>query len=127
MCASYVTCLYKKSVKVFNKSDYEINMDVLIFQVNKKTYICHTCHKTLKKGHICTGSFKQLKISFVPKILSNLNRLERVLISRRILFKKIAIIPKVQFPKLKVVFVIYQLIHQALSVYYPMLQMVMAW
>ena len=42
-----------------------------------------------------------LKISFVPKHLSNLNRLEQVLISRRILFKKIAIMPKGQFPKLK--------------------------
>ena len=42
-----------------------------------------------------------LKISFVPNILSNLNRLEWVLISRRILFKKRAIMPKGQFPKLK--------------------------
>ena len=42
-----------------------------------------------------------LKFSFVPKILSNLNRLQWVLIYRRILFRKIAIMPKVQFPKLK--------------------------
>ena len=37
----------------------------------------------------------------VPEVLSNLNRLERVLISRRILFKKVIIMPKGKFPKLK--------------------------
>ena len=36
-----------------------------------------------------------------PDELKNLNRLERVLISKRILFKKVAIMPKGQFPKLK--------------------------
>ena len=33
--------------------------------------------------------------------MSNLNRLERVLISRRILFNKVSITPKGSFPKLK--------------------------
>ena len=33
--------------------------------------------------------------------MSNLNRLEKVLISRRILFKKVSIMPKGRFPKLK--------------------------
>ena len=37
----------------------------------------------------------------VPEVLSNLNRLERVLISRRILFKKVTIMPKGKCQKLK--------------------------
>ena len=42
-----------------------------------------------------------LNISFGPDILSNLKRFEWVLISRKILFKKIAIMPEGLFPKLK--------------------------
>ena len=37
----------------------------------------------------------------LPDELANLNRLEKAVISRRILFKKIAIMPKGQTPKLK--------------------------
>ena len=37
----------------------------------------------------------------VPEMLSHLNRIERVLISRRILFKKVTVIPKGKFPKLR--------------------------
>ena len=77
-------------------------MEELIFQVNKKGFICHKCHKALKKVRIHVKAVSNnLKISFVPKILLNLIRLERILISRRILFKKIAIMSKEQFPKLK--------------------------
>ena len=38
---------------------------------------------------------------FPPDEFKNVNRLERVLISQRVLFKKIAIMPKDQLPKLK--------------------------
>ena len=37
----------------------------------------------------------------MPNILADLNRLERVLISRRILFKKVSIMPNGRSPKLK--------------------------
>ena len=69
MCVICKRCLYKKGVKIFNESDYEIDMKGLIFQVNKKNNICHACHKTLKKGRMecrqlwSAGSFKQLKNS----------------------------------------------------------------
>ena len=43
----------------------------------------------------------KLNIFPVPEILLNLNRLERVRISGRILFKKINVMPKGRFPKLK--------------------------
>ena len=95
MCVICNRCLYKKSVKIFYGGDYKIDMEGLVFQINKENYICHACHKTLKKGSIpLQGVSNNLKILFVTKTLSNLNMLERVLISLRILFKEIAIMPK---------------------------------
>ena len=43
----------------------------------------------------------ELEIAASPDILIDLNRLERVLISKKILFKKVTIMPKDSFPKLK--------------------------
>ena len=43
----------------------------------------------------------ELEMSASPGVLIDLNRLERVLIAKRILFKKVTIIPKGNFPKLK--------------------------
>lgn len=44
-----------------------------------------------------------MSLSFAPDIISKLNKLERVLISRRTLFKKNSIIQKGIFPKLKLI------------------------
>ena len=43
----------------------------------------------------------KLEISVSPDVLICLNRLKRVLISKRILFKKVTIMPKGNFPELK--------------------------
>ena len=40
-------------------------------------------------------------ITFLPKEFESISRLERVLVSRRILFKKVAIMPKSKLPKIK--------------------------
>ena len=53
----------------------------------------------IKKKHP-QAVWNKLEVFMVPEVLSNLNRLERVLISRRILFKKV-IAPKGKFLKLK--------------------------
>ena len=42
-----------------------------------------------------------LKVSELPKEFRDIRRLERVLIARRLPFKKISIMPKGQSPKLK--------------------------
>ena len=49
MCILCDTRLYKKGLKIFNESDYEIDMERLIFQVNRKNFIRHRCHKRSKK------------------------------------------------------------------------------
>ena len=63
--------------------------------------ICLT-YDYLKKQKIPPQAvWNKLEVFMVPEVLSNPNRLERVLISRRILFKKVTIMPKGKFPKLK--------------------------
>ena len=52
-------------------------------------------------GYTVQAVCNKLNIFPVLEILLNLNRLKRVLISRRILFKKINVMPKGRFPKLK--------------------------
>ena len=79
--------------------------------VNFKDYICKTCYNSVKKPHIQTQVVCNKLEIFCPAPLPhsapnrlerlNLNRLERILISRRILFKKVAVMPRGQFPKLK--------------------------
>ena len=65
-------------------------------------YICSTCYGHLKKqSEPPQAVWNKLGIVSPPEILSNLNRLERVSISRGILFKKFTVMPKGRFPKLK--------------------------
>ena len=56
----------------------------------------------MKKSEIPSQAvWNKLDIFPLPADLANLNRLERTIISRRILFKKVAIMPKGLTPKLK--------------------------
>ena len=65
-------------------------------------YICLTCHGHLKKqSEPPQAVWNKLDIVSPTEIFSNLNRLQRVSISRRILFKKVSIMSKGRFPKLK--------------------------
>ena len=65
-------------------------------------FICLTCHGHLKKhSEPPQAAWNKLDIAPPPEILSNLNRLERVFISRRMLFKKVSIMSQGRFPKFK--------------------------
>ena len=86
----------------FNK--YNLILAGIIHKVTKNntTYICNTYHSYLNKSHIPAQAIcNKLQIFEAPAEIKNLNRLERILIERRILFKKVTIMPKAQFPKLK--------------------------
>ena len=88
----------------FNK--YNLDLTSIIHKVTKNdaTYICNTCRSYLKKCHISAQAVcNMLQFFETPSEIKNLNRLEPILISRRILFKMMTIMPKGQFPKLKVV------------------------
>ena len=59
---------------------------------NNKLYICLTCNKSVSKGKIpCQAVCNKLEVEVTPKVLQNLRRPEKFLISRKIMFKKIAI------------------------------------
>ena len=105
VCVICNRCLYFRSVILFKYENYGINRIDFYREVvspDGKIYVCLTCHKKLKKSEIPSQAVcNKLDIFDFPDDLSNLNRLEKAIISRRILFKKVTIMPKAQTPKLK--------------------------
>ena len=65
-------------------------------------YICRTCHNKVKKNNVpCQVISNKLAVELLPNEFRDLRRLERVLVAKRILFKKVTVIPKGQSPKVK--------------------------
>ena len=95
----YVICnryLYRNGLKLFDSSKYDFDTDSVIHKVDiERSWVCWTCDKYLKKEQIPGQTvINKLEISASSDVLIGLNRLERVLISKRILFKKVTIMPK---------------------------------
>ena len=64
--------------------------------------ICITCDKHLKKNKTPPQAVSnKLMLDPIPDVLKDMNRLEKTLIAKRILFKKIMIMPKGQQPKIR--------------------------
>ena len=67
--------------------------------IQGKSWIYCACDKYLQKKLIFGQAvINKLKITASLEVLIGLNRLERVLISKRILFKKVSIMPNGKFP-----------------------------
>ena len=110
ICIICNRCLYARSVLRFHQQKYDMDMDKILCNFMQQEHICRSCDCYLKKEKIPPHAVcKKLNIQTVPCGLKNLNRLEHVLISRRLLFKKVTIMPKGCFPKLKGEIVIYLL------------------
>ena len=108
VCVVCNRCLYKRSVVLFKSEAYvSLNPNFYFAPVHSfdgKDYICMTCRRKLiskKKLTPCQAVCNKLEITNLPHHLSNVNRLERVLIAKRILFKKVVIMPKGNSPKIK--------------------------
>ena len=102
ICIICNRCLYGRYVLRFHQEKYDIDMDKILCNFMQQEHICITCDCYLKKKKIPPQDVcNKLNIQTVPCELKNLNKLERVLISRRLLFKKVTIMPKGCFPKLK--------------------------
>ena len=103
ICVICNRCLYQKSVRKFDRNNYsDLDFEKFSEISNKGIYICLTCHGHFKKRKTPSQAvWNKIEVYDVPNILADLNRLGRVLISRRILFKKVSIMPKGRFPKLK--------------------------
>ena len=104
-CVICNRCVYQKGTEKFDQSKYKCQFDIIDLKFKNtgdKMYICLTCHGHLKRQNEPPQAvWNKLDITSSAEILSNLDRLERVLISRRILLKKVSLMPKGNFPKLK--------------------------
>ena len=105
ICVVCNRCHYYRSVVFFKPEAYDIdstNFYTNVRSFDDRYYICHTCHKKLKKQeNPAQAVVNKLDVFDLPARLANMNRLEKAIISRRILFKKVTIMPKGQTPKLK--------------------------
>ena len=64
---------------------------------DNKLYICHTCHLKLRRRKIpAQAVINKMQLNEIPPGLKCLHKLESVLISQRIMFKKIVVMPKGQ-------------------------------
>ena len=104
ICIVCNRCLYRKSVLCFKREKYSTSDSVFCFvaSFDGLFYICKTCGGKLMHGKIpCQSVYNKLHIQNLPTHFKNIRRLEKVLVSKRILFKKITIMPKGQAPKIK--------------------------
>ena len=70
---------------------------------DKNLYICETCHKDLYKNETpCQAVRNKMALNPPPNELKDLKKLEKVLISKRNLFEKLAVMDeKGEFSKIK--------------------------
>ena len=108
ICVCCNRCLYKRSLILFNESRYlesgfcpELHF---VLSFDNIFYICKTCDKKILKHEVpCQSVKNNLEVYEMPPHLQDVNKIERTMISQRILFSKI----KVNFQKSKGLFVIF--------------------
>ena len=65
-------------------------------------HICTTCDEASRKNSVpCQAVANRLNVLELPKLFQDIRRLERLLASRRILFKKVTVMPKGKSLKIK--------------------------
>ena len=88
--------LYQLSVRFFGHEKYQILTSELCYPVkplDEKLYLHETCPKYLCKNEIpCQAVFNEIFLDPIPNDLKDFKKLEKFLIFKGILFKKIAII-----------------------------------
>ena len=98
VCVVCNRMLYKISVKICSKEKYPVRIhDIFtgIISYDNKEYICNTCHNKMKKGNIpCQAVCNEMELEEIPPELKCLKKLESILISKRISFQKVVVMPK---------------------------------
>ena len=93
ICVICIRCLYKRSIVRFDFNSYSSLVKELVHLVSSydgRLYICITCHITVKKDNVpCQAISNKLAVELLPNEFRDLRRLERVLVAKRILFKKV--------------------------------------
>ena len=84
--------LYQRSVRLFKYEKYHIltaDLHHPVKSFDEKFYICQTCHEHLYKNDIpCQAVCNKMALDPIPDELRDLKKLERVLISNRLLCQK---------------------------------------
>ena len=105
ICINCNRCLQKRLVFRFGFNSFKDLNENISFCVDLhdgKFYICLTYDRKLKKNLIlCQAVANKLAAERLPSTFEIICRFERVLVSRRVLFKTETVIPKGPSPKLK--------------------------
>ena len=97
-------CPYQKHVILLKMHRYNVDEDSIFrgISCNSTYYICNTCDKALQNNRIpCQAAWNTLFAEDLPMQFQGINRLERLLASTRILFKKVTVMPKSKSLKIK--------------------------
>ena len=105
-CVVCNRCLYERSLIQFHEDQFEnliSGMYTGVVSFDEEKYICKTCAKKIKTENVpCQAYINKLQITNLPSTFCDIRILEKkILVSKRLLFKKVAIILKVQSPKIK--------------------------
>ena len=105
ICVVCNRLLYRKTVLEFKKDKYKCSACLFtsVTSFNGSVYICKTCDITIKKKNKtpCQAVYNNLAADDVPPELANLEKLEQILVSQRIVFEKIVVMPKGQQRKIR--------------------------
>ena len=105
ICVICIRCLYKRPIVRFDFNSYSSLVKELVHLVlsyDGRLYICRTCHNKVKKNNVPSQAVSnRLAAELLPNEFRDLCRLERVLVAKTILFKKVTVMPKGQLQKVK--------------------------
>ena len=103
ICVKCNRCLYRTSVICFNIAKHSVdeNTIFMVKSYDDNYYICATCDKALRKNSVsCQAVANRLNAVELPKLFQDIRRLESWFVSRRVLFKKVTVVPKVKSLKI---------------------------
>ena len=87
--------LYRRTVKLIeHENRYVLTAELycLVRSFNQKGYICNTCHKHISRNKMsCQAVLSKISLHLIPDELKDLKNYQKILIFKRIIFKKIAI------------------------------------
>ena len=105
ICIVCNRCLYKRSVIQFHEDRFEhliSDMYTSVVSFDEEKYICKTCSRKIRTKHVpYQVAINKLQITNLPNQFCDIRILEKILVTKRFLFKKVAIMPKGQSPKIK--------------------------
>ena len=106
ICVVCNRLLYRKTVAEFKSHNNYYKCDSSLFtgvaSFNGNMYICSTCHRKVKRNRIPSQAVcNRLIIDDTPAELADLQKLEQILISQRIVFEKKVVMPKGKQRKIK--------------------------